>query len=212
MNNNKDYNKRDHSHCWTKENPPCGLKGDHMCCLCGESDLCNHMILTPSPDHNGGLTCAEKKPCKWHDKQTSHVSLHSKKDVSKEKKCDAGPHCKDPECTEHEIKEPWIEKFDKEFGKLTLGTLSGDIGSPVFHNNELEVPRLKSFISQEIEKACNEGMSDEVRNCPHGNKAYADGVRDTVKAMLEGWKGRLSFDCVYEDEIRAWAKEKGIEI
>lgn len=32
----KNYNKRDHSHCWEKENPPCGVKGTHRCCLCLE--------------------------------------------------------------------------------------------------------------------------------------------------------------------------------
>lgn len=30
-----DY-ERDHSHkhCWESENPPCGIKGKHRCCLC----------------------------------------------------------------------------------------------------------------------------------------------------------------------------------
>lgn len=27
---------------------------------------CGHMILTPTPEHNGGMWCAEKKPCKYH--------------------------------------------------------------------------------------------------------------------------------------------------
>lgn len=30
------YNKTDHIHCWSQENPPCGLKGKHRCCLCNE--------------------------------------------------------------------------------------------------------------------------------------------------------------------------------
>ena len=30
------YDKVSHSHCWESKNPPCGLKGKHRCCLCGE--------------------------------------------------------------------------------------------------------------------------------------------------------------------------------
>lgn len=30
------YNKIDHTHCWKQENPPCGIKGKHRCCLCEE--------------------------------------------------------------------------------------------------------------------------------------------------------------------------------
>jgi hypothetical protein len=39
---NTPYNKRDHNHCWTSDNPPCGIKGQHRCCLCME----------PVPDTN----------------------------------------------------------------------------------------------------------------------------------------------------------------
>ncbi len=28
------YSQRDHTHCWTTESPPCGIKGEHRCCLC----------------------------------------------------------------------------------------------------------------------------------------------------------------------------------
>jgi hypothetical protein len=28
------YHYVDHTHCWDKENPPCGIKGKHRCCLC----------------------------------------------------------------------------------------------------------------------------------------------------------------------------------
>lgn len=41
----KQYQYRDHSHCWTSVNPPCGLKGKHRCCLCElppEEDICNN--------------------------------------------------------------------------------------------------------------------------------------------------------------------------
>lgn len=31
-----DYEKHSHSHCWESENPPCGIKGKHRCCLCEE--------------------------------------------------------------------------------------------------------------------------------------------------------------------------------
>lgn len=30
----KDYS---HSHCFTSENPPCGIKGKHRCCLCNKA-------------------------------------------------------------------------------------------------------------------------------------------------------------------------------
>lgn len=31
------YEKHSHSHCFESENPPCGLKGKHRCCLCKEA-------------------------------------------------------------------------------------------------------------------------------------------------------------------------------
>lgn len=31
---NTPYNQRDHYHCWQEEEPPCGIKGKHRCCLC----------------------------------------------------------------------------------------------------------------------------------------------------------------------------------
>lgn len=34
---NKPYNQVDHSHCFESENPPCGIKGKHRCCLCLKS-------------------------------------------------------------------------------------------------------------------------------------------------------------------------------
>ncbi len=41
------------------------------------SDLCNFMIMTPTPLHNGGVWCAEKYPCerhgKWRDNKVSDV-------------------------------------------------------------------------------------------------------------------------------------------
>lgn len=40
----------------------------------------------------------------------------------------------------------WEKEFDTQFKGITLGFLSGEEGSPVFHNNKLEVPRLKNFI------------------------------------------------------------------
>lgn len=33
MNKEKNYLYISHFHCYTQENPPCGLKGHH-CCLC----------------------------------------------------------------------------------------------------------------------------------------------------------------------------------
>jgi len=32
----KDYSKIDHIHCFNQDNPPCGIKGKHRCCLCEE--------------------------------------------------------------------------------------------------------------------------------------------------------------------------------
>lgn len=28
-------NMKDHTCCFEQENPPCGMKGKHRCCLCG---------------------------------------------------------------------------------------------------------------------------------------------------------------------------------
>ena len=59
-------------------------------------------------------------------------------------------------------KEGWRERYKEQFGDLTLGTLAGAKGSPVFHNNELEVPRLLNFIESELatvrEEAYKEGQ------------------------------------------------------
>lgn len=30
----KPYYTVDHSHCWESKTPPCGIKGEHRCCLC----------------------------------------------------------------------------------------------------------------------------------------------------------------------------------
>lgn len=30
------YHKIDHIHCCESDNPPCGIKGKHRCCLCRE--------------------------------------------------------------------------------------------------------------------------------------------------------------------------------
>ena len=43
--------------------------------------------------------------------------------------------------------EEWEEEFDKYFDGLTIGILTGDRTQPVLQNNEMEVPRLKSFIA-----------------------------------------------------------------
>ncbi len=81
----------------------------------------------------------------------------------------------------------WKERFDKEFGKFTLGTLSGGANSPVFHNNALEVPRLINFIASEIALA----EERERRRCieivrektpPHVTREYrdTDNMRDKI--------------------------------
>lgn len=55
-----------HSHCEFKEEM---MKfGEHP----PEKELCGYMILTPSPLHNGGMTCANKIPCKSHYKHTDN--------------------------------------------------------------------------------------------------------------------------------------------
>lgn len=46
---------------------------------------------------------------------------------------------------------------------LILGTLSGEKGSPVFVNNELEVPRLLNFIETEISRTERE-LVEKTRN------------------------------------------------
>lgn len=37
-------------------------------CTAG-NDRCGYMILTPTPEHGGGMWCAEEKPCKRHPEQ-----------------------------------------------------------------------------------------------------------------------------------------------
>lgn len=48
----------------------------------------------------------------------------------------------------HPINREWEALWNKEFGNLTLGIVTGEKRSPVFVNNDLEVPRLKNFISR----------------------------------------------------------------
>lgn len=45
--------------------PECQFEGGHSQ-GCSQR-ICGHMILTPTPEHNGGMTCAENKPCPFHD-------------------------------------------------------------------------------------------------------------------------------------------------
>lgn len=50
---------------------PCHHKDvDCHYCQCHEepesTEKCDYMILTPTPDHNGGMWCAENYPCKKH--------------------------------------------------------------------------------------------------------------------------------------------------
>lgn len=61
------------------------------------------------------------------------------------------------------LREEIEEEFEKEFGDLTLGILSGDEKSPVFINNELEKPRLKSFLSQAISRTAIAFAQDVLR-------------------------------------------------
>ena len=45
----------------------CGSTGHAPDVCCQEPKKCGYMILTPTPLHNGGMWCAEEKPCKWHN-------------------------------------------------------------------------------------------------------------------------------------------------
>lgn len=51
----KKYSKIDHTHCWQSDNPPCGLKGKHRCCLC---ELPNEPLPDPQQEK---CTCDEPR-------------------------------------------------------------------------------------------------------------------------------------------------------
>jgi len=79
-------------------------------------------------------------------------------------------------------KEGWEEEFDDYFGHLVLGTLSGDEKSPVFVNNELEVPRLKNFIRTLLAQATEK--SDKLVEAIH--LYNTDAVKALAQARSEG--------------------------
>lgn len=54
-----------------------------------------------------------------------------------------------------------IEEFEQEFGELVLGNLSGEKGSPVFVNNELENPRMLSWLRSALEEMYEAGRKEE---------------------------------------------------
>lgn len=41
------------------------------------NELCGYMILTPTPEHNGGMTCAERLPCKYHTRGFTFDKKHN---------------------------------------------------------------------------------------------------------------------------------------
>lgn len=88
----------------------------------------------------------------------------------------------------------WIESFNQEFGKMIIGTLSGDKSSPVFVNNELEVPRLKSFIAKEKEESYQEGKKEGAAFKAGwedmGNQLILQGI-ETYKKELAAKVGEL---------------------
>lgn len=57
-------------------------------------------------------------------------------------------------------KEQLHAEFDERFGDLTLGILSGEKGSPVFVNNELEKPRLMNFLDQAYDRIREEALGE----------------------------------------------------
>lgn len=80
--------------------------------------------------------------------------------------------------------ESWEEEWGRRFGKLVLGTLSGDEKSPVFVNNELEVPRLLNFIRSTIE-AEREGFVKELNNLLDRNDQGYNEETSPIKMVQE---------------------------
>lgn len=77
----KGYSYIDHGHCWTKDNPPCGQKIEHLkCCLCE----------LPNPK------CAHKKAIR--------EMIESKKTLLTGCNCDYNIKCNGQECWEQKEK------------------------------------------------------------------------------------------------------------
>lgn len=57
-------------------------------------------------------------------------------------------------------KEQLHAEFEEQLGDLTLGILSGEKGSPVFVNNELEKPRLMNFLDQAYDRIREESLRE----------------------------------------------------
>jgi hypothetical protein len=133
---------------------------------------------------------------------------------NQEKKCDYGPHCKDPECTDHD-KETWQERFHAERGKFEVG--DGGMYTTV------DWSALKDFISQEIQRAYGEGAWKQAEHDAKERdlatqRSYQDGGRDTVKEIykliFDGDDGITADSTEYgwvELELKHYAEEKGIK-
>lgn len=133
---------------------------------------------------------------------------------SKEKCCDAPKADWHRDCNCHCHQRPesdWREEYRARFGNLTLGILSGDKGSPVFVNNDLEVSRLLSFIAchlqTEYERGFSDGGSQSERLLENNRDLQAklrEGNRAILKEILAHFEEQKcqthkenAYDCLY---------------
>lgn len=179
-----------HSHCEFSGHSGNCPDECNMCKNLSEDKLCGRMILTPSPFHNGGLTCAEKVPCKIHDCTCNKVFIEAGSNIEYKitycpihptairngehcechcSACGDNYHCGNTKCgipcTPSESVEPsnWEKEFDEQF---PYAWLEWEKKGEVPKNKFLEI---KDFIRTEIQL--------------ESDKAYRRGQRDVDQSM-----------------------------
>lgn len=139
-----------------------------------KKEECGKMILTPHyyNGHGGGMWCAEKKPCKFHDKpqpklgaEKTQFVIDTIKEITKDKLT-------------------WREEFDKEF--VSFGEIIETIGYTSLR------AKLKQFIAQVEKDAVDRERGMKIINYDECN--YDQGVkseRNRIMKMCEGMLGEL---------------------
>lgn len=112
----------------------------------------------------------------------------------------------------------WKLRFDEQFGHLTLGILAGGKNNPVFVNNDLEIPHLKSFIASELsltEERVRRECIEAQKKCDDIFEDYIDPyvqkkIKETLNEVLNLNKGIRRL--ISPTEIVEYAESKGITL
>ena len=89
------------------------------------------------------------------------------------------------------VAEEWEIEFRKQFGDLTLGLLVNGKNSPVFVNNDLELPRLKSFISSTIKSSIEEERAEIMKKVMDLQEKFPDHESDEYDLGQHDMKAKV---------------------